>query len=304
MRRIVLYFLWLGIFSLAACNKEESSKLTVLSSIKPVQAIVLAIAGENITSQQLIPDSASPHHYAFKPSDLRKVAEADLIFRIDEHFEALLNPVLKGLSKQSKTVSLSKSPGIKLLPLGGNHSHDEHDEDRAFDMHIFTSPENVIVMAKAIAEALSKLDPNNAQNYQDNAEKFTNNVRQTSTKVRLELAPLSDKPYVVFHSSWQYFSTYFGLQSPKVVSLQEGIIAGGKTIKKIRDEIASERIQCVFKGPDISSSRVNVLTENMHGLSIKSVEIDVLGRDIAISEDSYIKWLEYMGSQVKNCLTD
>jgi len=249
MRHIVLYFILLGILSLSACAKDKPSKLTVLSSIKPVQAIVSAIAGEHVISHQLIPDFASPHNYTFKPSDMRKIANSDLIFRIDEHFEVMLNSVFEDLKDQSKVISLAENPEVHLLPMMGVHKHSENSEEEhgAADMHIFASPENAVVMAQMIADTLSKLDTKNAKNYHENLQQFKGKVIQVSKKIRLELEPFKNKPYVVFHNSWQYFGSYFGLQKPTVVSYQEGISAGGKTIKKIRDEILSKNIKCIFK---------------------------------------------------------
>lgn len=302
MRGIVLYFFLAGMLSLSACSDEKSSKLRVLSSIKPIQAIVIAIAGDHATSHQLIPDSASPHNYTFKPSDMRKVTSSDIIFRIDEHFEVMLNSVLKSVSDQSKIISLAENPAIHLLPLAGGHSHANHsNEHESVDMHIFTSPENSIAMAQIIANSLSKLDPKNTQNYKNNLQQFSKKVLRVSRKIKSELAPFKDKPYIVFHNSWQYFGEYFGLQKPKILHLQEGISAGAKTIVNARNEIISKNIHCVFSNPSISSKRISTLTE---GLTIKSVEIDVLARQFPISQDTYIDWLEHVGQQVKNCLKE
>ena len=319
MRRIVLYFILLGILSLSACAaKEQRSKLTVLSSIKPVQAMVSAIAGEHVLTHQLIPDFASPHNYTFKPSDMRQIESADVIFRIDEHFEVVLNSAFEDLKNHSKVISLAENPAIRLLRTTEEHKHSEHDEEHSeeqhetADMHIFTSPKNAMVMAKVIADTLSNLEPKNAESYQRNLQRFKDKVTKVSNKIRLELEPVKNKPYVVFHNSWQYFGRYFGLQSPTVVDFQENVTAGGRTVKNIRNEIISKNIRCIFKEPSTPQSRVNVLTENLsddisskqNGNGIKNVEIDVLGRNIQINQDSYVTWLSYMGEQVKQCLEE
>ncbi len=310
MRRIVLYFLCLGVFSLSGCTEEKPTKLTVLSSIKPIQSIVSAVGGDNIISQRLIPDYASPHHYAFKPSDLKKLSQADLVFRIDEHFEVMLNPALKNLSNQSKIISLADKPTIKLLPLaeGDHHQHGNeeqgHDEEEhdAVNLHIFTSPKNMIEVSKIVADSLSKIDADNTQTYQLNAKKLIEKITKTTTGLKQNLAPYKDVPYVIFHNSWQYFANEVGLQKPIIVNLQEGVVAGGKTINRIRSEIASKNIHCVFKDPEISEARVKVLTENSSNTKIKSVTIDVLGKDIIVAQGGYIQWLKNMGSKIEKCL--
>lgn len=304
MHRIVLYFFLVGMLSLTACTEEKSTKLTkptILSSIKPVHAIVVAIAGDHVTSEQLIPDFSSPHHYVFKPSDIRKVKRADIIFRIDEHFENILNPLLTKASNQSKIVALADNPAIHLLAISGEHSHDTHAEDdhNAIDMHIFTSPENAIIMAQTITEKLSKLDPKHATDYQTNYQLFNDNILKVSTKIQSDLTPLKDKPYIVFHNSWQYFGEYFGLRKPKIMQSQEGMSAGAKTLMKIRDEISSENIHCMFSDATISQNKIKALSK---GLSIHNIKTDVLAEQLPINQDTYIHWLKDMGSKVKNCL--
>ncbi len=310
MHRIVRYFFLLGILSLSACNQDKSSGLTVLASIKPVQSIVLAIAGEHIQSHQLIPDYASPHHYAFKPSDIRKVRSADLIFRIDEHFEVMLNPVLDNLSDQSNIIALAENSDIHMLPASRRHSHSDESMHEKLkdhnpnmhtnaDMHIFTSPANVLVMATEVAAGLSKIDPKNKQNYQNNLQVFSQNLKKEVDALKEKLAIVSHRPHIVFHYSWQYFGEYFGLQKPSIVDIQEGVTAGGKTLLATREIMVSNKIQCVFSDPSINEARINTLIE---GLEIKTAKIDVLQSNIALDQYSYIKWLREMGSEITSCL--
>ncbi len=311
MRRIVLYFFCLGILStlsgfvgttVVASAESYKNKITVLSSIKPVQMIVFAIAGEHIDSEQLIPDYISPHDYSFKPSDIRKIKRADLIFRIDEHFETVLEVTLKSvfesLQYKPQVISLAENPNIKILPVAGGHKHGGgHDHE---DLHIFTSPLNALVMAEEIADELIKMDRNNASFYQKNLQAFKLSVTDEVERLHLKLKAVKGKPFIVFHHSWQYFGEVFGLQKPKTIDLHEGISAGVKTVMNTRKAIASEDIHCVFSNPEISGKRIEVLTEN---LNVRSVEIDAMGRGLAVDKNSYVIWLDRMGMQVRKCLS-
>ncbi len=82
-----------------------------------MQSIVLAILGDQLENQvssfQLIPDYSSPHSASFKPSDIRQVSQADIIFRIDEHMEVMLNPLFE--KHQEKLISLAEIEGISLI---------------------------------------------------------------------------------------------------------------------------------------------------------------------------------------------
>ncbi len=287
-------------------NASSEGKLQIVSSIKPIQIIVLAIAGEHAQSQQLIPDYASPHNYSFKPSDIRKVKSADVVFRIDEHMESQLNAVFESLQNQTKLVSLAEVKGMTLLEAGESHqeeqdssesSHEHHDHHENIDFHIWTSWKNAIFIARNVTKTLSELDTKNAKHYQQNFDTFSQSLTDESNKISDALKKYQNSKYIVFHNSWQYFAQDFGLQKPLVVDVYEGVSSGAKTVSAIRDRIEKENIQCVFYDASVSEARLKLLTEN-----VKTAKIDVLAKDVELNQSAYLSWLQQLAKQVESCL--
>ena len=344
MRAIVLVFSLMGMLSVNADNNKN--QLQIVTTIKPIQALVFAIIDDVdiAQSQQLIPDFASPHHYSFKPSDIRKIKKADIIFRIDEQFEMMLNPSFAhAQDKNTPIISLADALGISLLPsskkhraehgvihntteeskhssehssehsLNGHHKeqqtkqHNEHDErnehsEHNLDMHIWTSPDNAIAMAKQITRSLSQINPENKTQYEENLQHLLGKIKTSIKKTKAQLKTVQQSPYIVFHDSWQYFGHYFSLNKPTVVNFHEGISVGAKTIHNVRKKIKSKNIHCVFSSTGLNPARIIALTENMQ--NVKTVEIDVLARTLPINKDTYVNWLNTMGQQIKHCLTE
>lgn len=301
MRGIVLFFLLSGI--LTACGGSESpaeqNKLQIVTTIKPLQAIVTAISAGIADSHQLIPDSASPHNYSFKPSDIRKVKHANVIFRIDEHLEVMLSPVFENLAKDVQLISLAEHKDISLLQISAHENASSDHDHGSVDFHIWTSPKNTLAMAKTIAKTLGKLDPDNQSQYDNNLATFTHQLQTEVAEITQLLAGSQQKPYIVFHNSWQYFADEFQLQKPVVVSLHEGITPGAKTISEIRQIIVKQNIDCLFTNPYVAKAQIQSLLETQ---DMKVVEIDVLARQLKLNQDTYIDWLKTMAKQVSNCL--
>ena len=67
------FFLWM----LIAC--DGSSRLAVLTSFAPIHSLALNVAGEVADVSVLIPPATGPHDYSFSPSDLAKIARADVL---------------------------------------------------------------------------------------------------------------------------------------------------------------------------------------------------------------------------------
>lgn len=294
---------------LTACDTNDNTdknstypedKLQVVSSIKPLHAIVLAIAGEYAQSQQLIPDYATPHDYSFKPSDIRKMKSADVIFRVDEQLELQLNAVFENLHSSTPLISLAATKGLKLLEASENeHNHTDHSKYENIDFHIWASPQNTSIIAAQVAKTLSELDAKNANYYQQNLAIFRKALVDESRKISNTLAVHQQSKYIVFHNSWQYFANEFGLQKPIVVDLHEGVSSGAKTLKNIRSRVSSENIRCVFYDASVSEARLKVLAEKT-----KTAKVDVLANNITIDQSTYITWLHQLAKQVDACLAN
>jgi zinc transport system substrate-binding protein len=306
MRAIVLFFLLSGILS--ACNndlndKSIKQKLNVVTTIKPIQSLVLAIAGDKVNSIQLIPNGLSPHDYHFKPSDLNNIKKANLIIQIDEHFEAFLQTALKARKKDSVLISLADAEEISQLALFSDQNHNEkkyqHHNHVNIDLHIWTSPKNTLIMAKTISSALIKVDPENTEHYRENLKLFSSEVEALSIEIKNDLRAAKNKPYIVFHNSWQHFSNFIGLKKPTIVNMQHSVSSGAKNIAKIRQQILDENIQCVFSDPGVRASQVKTLTEKRQ---MKTVEIDVLQSKLPLSKDTTINWFKAVSSNIATCL--
>lgn len=300
MRLIVLFFLLAGTLSVNA-SQLYSKKLQVLSTIKPIHLIVVELMGDKASAKQLIPDNSSPHDYSFKPSDLRKIKKASLIFRIDEDFESNISPTLENNSSKDKLVSLADAKEIHLLSLKGEHVHNHSKTDAGgIDLHIWTSPTNTIAIANTIVLHLIKQDKENTEIYTHNFEKFKVKMLSTTERIKSELLPFKDTPYAVFNDSWRYFRDFFGLQEPIVINKHEGQSGNIRSIIKMRKKILSNEISCIFSDPSVNPARLNTITENKQ---INTAVIDILVNNTPATVGAYFTWIETMSISIKDCLT-
>lgn len=108
------------------------AEVRVLTSIKPLQLIAAAVQDGAGTPEVLLPPGASPHHYALRPSDIRRVREADLLYWIGPDLEVFLPRVLEG--REQPSLAVQELAGLHLRRFGAAHRHgeeehaDEHDE--------------------------------------------------------------------------------------------------------------------------------------------------------------------------------
>jgi zinc transport system substrate-binding protein len=290
--------------SLQTANANtDSNKKNIVVTIKPLEGLVRAIAKDSVNIQRLLPDYVSLHHYHFRPSDLRKIKTADILFRIDEEMERFLSPVLK-THYHPHVVSLADDPNIKLLATRTKNTHEEQTPDNAHhhgaqDLHIWMSPYNGIVMADKITTELSRLNPHYQAFYQQNAEILKKKINHFTQRFQQQIRPLQHKPYLVFHDSWHYFANTFQLEKIATINLHPDLQLGVRTLMRTRRQIGQGQAQCLFIEPSFRPKTIQTLVE---GFSIKTMELDTLGSHLKDGDDLYLDLLRYTAQQIKNCL--
>lgn len=304
LKATIILLCFLGYTSAAFA---DDTKIKVVVTIKPIEALVLAIAKDTLTIQRLLPDYASLHDYHFRPSDIRKLNNADLVFSIDEDMESFLAPLFKTL-KTIPIISLADNHTIHLLSLDTDdedehhtpHNHtSSHQHDHNTDFHIWMSPHNGIAMAHKITHVLSQLNPQYADFYSKNLSALTNDINQFIHRFSRQSKAFNKKPYLVFHDSWLYFAKDFHLNKLATISLHADIQAGAKTIHNTRQLIEKSHAICLFSEPNFRPKTVNVLIE---GFDIKTAEIDSLGSHLKVSPNLYLDLLKDTAQQVTQCL--
>lgn len=307
MNRILTIFLLLCTPLLHSCRTATDSKPLIVSTIKPVQALVYAIAGEQRVHwdiRQLLPDGTSPHHYALKPSEMRTLESARLVFRIDSGLETFLDKPLAGLSANTQVIALASVPGIHHLPLRAEHQHAEitrkaQDGHTTDDLHIWLNPQNAIAMSHAIAQALGQADPAHQTAYQTNAAKLIQRITETDQRIRQQLEPVHNKPYLAFHDAWQHFDQHYGLNFAGAVTLDISRQPGARHVQDIRKIIEQQQAVCLFQEPQFPPALVKTLVE---GTSIRIGELDPLGMTLPLDDNTYISLLENASRQFLDCL--
>ena len=144
----IFCFIFFSSFKLLASETKG-----VVSTIQPINSLVNAVIGNTGKTISLIPAKASPHEYKLKPSDTKKLQNANIIFFVSDHLESSVTKVFKNLPKNIKIINLMEEAGIKHLAIrdseawerhdhyhghGDDDNHDEHtrkDDDHDHDQH-------------------------------------------------------------------------------------------------------------------------------------------------------------------------
>lgn len=281
------------------------AEVRVLTSIKPLQLIAAAVQDGVAIPEVLLPPGASPHNYALRPSDVRKVQAVDLVYWIGPDMEGFLPRVLKRRTLPS--VAVQDLPGLKLRHFGqDSHSHaeeaDEHDHDHrpgSLDAHLWLSPVNARVIATKMAADLSAADTANAARYESNLKAFDERLDALDLRLKKRLAAIADKPYFVFHEAFDYFEDAYGLKHAGVFSVAAEVQPGAQHVAAMRTRLQEVGKTCVFSEPPLRPRLAETLVA---GLPVKLAELDALGGYTPATAQGYEQVLEKLGNDLAGCL--
>ncbi|POA25463.1 MULTISPECIES: zinc ABC transporter substrate-binding protein [unclassified Pseudomonas] len=284
---------------------SAQAEVRVLTSIKPLQLIAAAVQDGVAIPEVLLPPGASPHNYALRPSDVRKVQSVDLLYWIGPDMEGFLPRVLNGRTLPS--VAVQDLPGMKLRRFAeDSHSHaedaDEHDHDHrpgTLDAHLWLSPVNARVIAAKMATDLSAADPANAERYQSNAKAFDERLDALDARLKNRLAGIEGKPYFVFHEAFDYFEDAYGLKHTGVFSVAAEVQPGAQHVAAMRKRLQEVGKTCVFSEPPLRPRLAETLVA---GLPVKLAELDALGGYTPATAQGYEQVLEKLGKDLAGCL--
>jgi zinc transport system substrate-binding protein len=284
---------------------SAQAEVKVLTSIKPLQLIAAAVQDGVAIPEVLLPPGASPHNYALRPSDVRKVQSVDLLYWIGPDMEGFLPRVLKGRTLPS--VAVQDLPGLKLRHFAeDNHSHaeeaDDHDHDHrpgSLDAHLWLSPVNARVIATKMATDLSAADPANAARYQSNLKAFDERLDALDARLKKRLTGIEGKPYFVFHEAFDYFEDAYGLKHAGVFSVAAEVQPGAQHVAAMRARLQEVGKTCVFSEPPLRPRLAETLVA---GLPVKLAELDALGGYTPATAQGYEQVLEKLGNDLAGCL--
>ncbi|UST69421.1 zinc ABC transporter substrate-binding protein [Pseudomonas moraviensis] len=300
-----LFSVFVAFVAVFLLTGRAQAEVKVLTSIKPLQLIAAAVQDGVAIPEVLLPPGASPHNYALRPSDVRKVQSVDLLYWIGPDMEGFLPRVLSARSLPS--VAVQDLPGLKLRHFGAdNHSHaeeaDEHDHDHrpgSLDAHLWLSPVNARVIAEKMAADLSAADPANAQRYQSNAKAFDERLGALDQRLKKRLANVEGKPYFVFHEAFDYFEDAYGLKHAGVFAVAAEVQPGAQHVAAMRKRLQEVGKTCVFSEPPLRPRLAETLVA---GLPVKLAELDALGGYTPATAQGYEQVLEKLGNDLAGCL--
>lgn len=264
----------------------------VLTSIKPLALIAAELVAEDDRVDYLLPAGVSPHAYAMRVSDMRKLQSAELVVWIGPELENFLQKPLaqRGLASVLTSMDLA---GLDW-PEPSDHDHGDHGHDR--DPHVWLNPGNALIVAGAISQALAELEPEKAPLYKKRLQSFQAQVVQLDEELSSQLAAVQQEGFAVYHDGYGHFVEHYNLRQIDFVSLTPEQRPGARHLAHLEKSLGTDA-RCLFSEPYGSGKDVQTLAER---LNMRSGVLDPLASDTAVT--SYEQLMRQLAASLSACL--
>lgn len=298
LTKILTIIILVSLF-LTGCNNsaksnnstESNNKLTIVTSFYPMYISTLNIVKDipnvevlNMTTSQ----TGCLHDYSLSTKDLKTLSNADILIINGAGMESFLDDVIDEYS-DLKIIEASK--GIDLIEdtehddHSEDHDHEDHDHD--VNPHVWVSISKNIEEVSNIAEELSSLDPNHANEYQDNANEYIAKLENLKTEMHSTLDNIAHKDIITFHEAFPYFAEEFGLNIVGVIEIEPDSEPSAKEVENIISIINEKNIKALFTEPQYSSKIADTIAKET-GASIYTLDPIVTGDSNEKAYNDYI----------------
>lgn len=258
--------------------------LRAMVSIAPQAYVVERVGGDAVAVSVMIPPGSFPETYEPKPAQMIELSNTDVYFRIDLPFERSWMDRFRSANPNMRIVDMTQGiTRISGIPHAHEHEHDgedhahqhEHEEGEEHpDPHIWLSPTLVKAQARTVADALIDLDPAHQATYEANLSRLLADIDALHQDITKNLAPLTNRKFLVFHPAWGYFARDYGLEMiPIEVGGQEPSAA---ELAAIIQKAKAEGITVVFAQPQMNPQSAQTIAKEIGG---EVILIDPLAHD-------------------------
>lgn len=200
----------------AGCLSSATAAIEVVAATPELADITKQVGGATVSVYSIAKPNQDYHMIEPRPSDVSKIARADMVVRIgldlDMWLDALMNAAGNARVRKGGPGYVDASIGIPRLEVPREQITGASGDIHVYgNPHYFYDPENGKIVAHNVMEGLIRVSPGNKMAFQSNYNRFADEIDSLTAAWKKELAPHKGDPVVTYHASAVYFLHRFGL---------------------------------------------------------------------------------------------
>ena len=278
----ILHPLPLLLAALFLGSSSGRADLTVASLSTITTDLAKNIGGTHVKIEAIIKPGIDPHEFEPTPSDVKKVAKADLVLFTGKGMEGFLTKLEEAAGVTGKFVNVGEAVPTLMMT----------DEGRKVeDPHWWHSVENMKRATRLVTDRFEQADPANRGYYTGREKEYLASLNELQRWSRVKVAelPSSRRKLVTSHDALQYFARDYGFTILPVKGISTAEEASSQHVKEIIGVIRSQGVKAVFFENNENSRAVNQIAAETGARTGGVLYSDGLGDTEASTYDSMMR---------------
>ncbi|MBD0282316.1 MAG: zinc ABC transporter substrate-binding protein [Thermoleophilaceae bacterium] len=227
---------------ISACGGGSSGsgghELSAVATTTHAGDLLRNVGGDRVDVRTLLGSEADPHGYEPRPSDVAAISKASLVVKSGGDLDEWLDELIETAGGEAETLTLIDS----VRTISG--------DDGDVDPHWWQDPRNAVLAARAIEDALVRLDPDGRTTYERNAATYVERLRRLDRGIAacMRKVPDEKRKLVTTHDALAYFANRYDVEivGAIVPSLSTQAQPSARDVDELVHQIRSEDVEAIF----------------------------------------------------------
>ena len=174
----------------------------------------------------------------------------------------------------------------------GKGGHDGHDHDYEFDPHIWLDPILVKQQVNVIRDGLIQVDPDNKENYEENARIYNDKLDALDMKIGSALSSCQKDTIVPYHNAFTYLGERYDIHIMALGGMAPDSEASAAEIAEFVDFVKDNDIKVIFSEELVDPRLAEVIADEANAQVLLFSPLEALTSEEADRNVSYIDKME------------
>lgn len=222
-------------------RRTPNGRLRVVATTGMIGDAAARVGGNRVEVISLMGAGVDPHLYRASEGDVRRLAEADVIFYNGLHLEAGMGEVLERMGGRTRTAAIGEAIERERLLAPPEFRG-------AFDPHVWFDVTMWMRAVERVRDVLIEVDGANAGEYRANTENYMRELQELHEYVlaQAERVPREQRVLVTAHDAFNYFGRAYNFEVRGLQGISTAAEASTADVQELSRFIADRRIPAIF----------------------------------------------------------
>ncbi|MGI0065312.1 MAG: metal ABC transporter solute-binding protein, Zn/Mn family [Nitrosotalea sp.] len=240
----------------------SDNKLKVAASFFPLYEFARNVGGNKTDVYSFLPIGEEPHEWEPSIQEIEELHGTKLFIYNGAGMESYISKYMESGEFQNMTF-VKATDGITLLKADSAEDDKEILAQGGMDPHVWNDPIFAEQEVTNIKNAIQKVDPANAQYYENNANAYIAKLTALDNDIKTGLSHCKKDTFVSFHNAFSYFSNRYGIHDVWISGMAPEVDVPPQDIQRVIQIAKDNDVKVIFSEDLVDPRLANTLASEV-----------------------------------------